>query len=213
MVSAAVTMTASSLLAPRLARRIRPAYVITVGLGVAIAGLVLITQARGLAPVVTGWALVTLGSGPMVVLSTDMVMGAAPPSKAGSAAALNETGSELGFALGIAILGSVSDSVYRSRIADALPRGLPASAGSASRESYAGAVAVAHDLPPKIAAALLGQSRAAFTSGMQVTAAISATLLAIVALAVLVLLRRFGPKSAPAPEVQPADDVRRLSRT
>jgi hypothetical protein len=48
---------------------------------------------------------------------------------------------------------------------------------------------------------------------MQVTAAISAILLAIVALAVLVLLRRFGPKSAPAPEAQPADDVRRLSRT
>jgi DHA2 family multidrug resistance protein-like MFS transporter len=73
----------------------------------------------------------------MVVLSVDMVIGAAPPSKAGSAAALNETGSQLGFALGIAILGSVSDSVYRSRIAGALPRGLPAPAGSAVPPSRA----------------------------------------------------------------------------
>jgi hypothetical protein len=48
---------------------------------------------------------------------------------------------------------------------------------------------------------------------MQVTAAISAILLAVVALAAVALLRRFGPKSGPAPEVRPADDVRRLSRS
>jgi DHA2 family multidrug resistance protein-like MFS transporter len=57
---------------------------------------------------VAGWALVTLGSGPMVVLSVDLVIGAAPPARAGAAAALNETGSQLGFALGIAALGGLS---------------------------------------------------------------------------------------------------------
>jgi MFS transporter, DHA2 family, multidrug resistance protein len=66
LVPAAAAMTASSLLAPRLASRIRPAYVIAGGLGVAIAGLLLISQASGLTAVVAGWALVTLGSGPMV---------------------------------------------------------------------------------------------------------------------------------------------------
>jgi MFS transporter, DHA2 family, multidrug resistance protein len=66
LVPAAAAMTASSLLAPRLASRIRPSYVIAGGLGVAIAGLLLISQASGLTAVVAGWALVTLGSGPMV---------------------------------------------------------------------------------------------------------------------------------------------------
>ena len=111
MLPAAVTMTVSSLIAPRLALRVRPAYVIAAGLVVAIAGLLLISQASGLTPVVAGWALITLGSGPMVVLSVDMVIGAAPPARAGSAAALNETGSQLGFALGIAILGSIASAI------------------------------------------------------------------------------------------------------
>jgi len=193
LVPAAATMTASSLLAPRLASRIRPAYVIAGGLGVAIVGLLLISQASGLTAVVAGWALVTLGSGPMVVLSVDLVIGSAPPDRAGSAAALNETGSQLGFALGIAVLGSVSAAVYRSRIAATLPHGVPDAVASASRESLAGAVSTAHDLPPHVAAALLGQARAAFTSGMHVTAAISAVLLACVALTVVILLRRSGP--------------------
>jgi DHA2 family multidrug resistance protein-like MFS transporter len=108
MVPAAVTMAASALAAPPLARRIRPAHVIAAGLALAAGGLLLIGQANGLAPVVAGWALVTLGSGPMVVLSVDLVIGAAPQSRAGAAAALNETGSQLGFALGIAALGGLS---------------------------------------------------------------------------------------------------------
>jgi MFS transporter, DHA2 family, multidrug resistance protein len=108
MVPAAVTMAGSALGAAPLARRIRPAYVIAAGLALAAGGLLLIGQVNGLAPVVAGWALVTLGSGPMVVLSVDLVIGAAPPARAGAAAALNETGSQLGFALGIAALGGLS---------------------------------------------------------------------------------------------------------
>jgi DHA2 family multidrug resistance protein-like MFS transporter len=207
LVPAAVTMTASSLTSPRLARRVHPAYVIVGGLAVAIAGLLLISQADGLAPVVAGWALITLGSGPMVVLSVDMVIGSVPQAKAGAAAALNETGSQLGFALGIAVLGSVSSAVYRARIV--VPHGVPAPAASASRGSLAGAVAAAPGLPARIAVALLSQSRAAFTSGMHVTATISAILLAGVAVASLILLRRTTPPSeadhlAAAPDPQSA---------
>jgi MFS transporter, DHA2 family, multidrug resistance protein len=202
MVPAAVTMTASSLLAPRLARSIRSSYVIAAGLAVAIAGLLLIGLVHGLTPVIAGWALISLGSGPMVVLTVDIVIGTVPVAKAGAAAALNETGSQLGFALGIAVLGSLSSAIYRARIAapaGLLARaGVPAPAASASRESYAGAVAAAQHLPPRIAAALLDQSRAAFTSGMQVTATVSAILLAGVALATVFLLRPAQSHGAPA---------------
>ena len=193
LVPAAAAMTVSAQLAPRLAQRIRPAYVIAGGLVVAIAGLLLIGQADGLAPVVAGWALISLGSGPVVVLSVDLIISAAPPAKAGSAAALNETGSQLGFALGIAILGSVASAVYRSRIAATLPAGLPGPASPAARASLAGAVATAHGLPAQLATALLAASRAAFTSGMHVSVTISAVLLACVALTSVGLLRRTGP--------------------
>jgi DHA2 family multidrug resistance protein-like MFS transporter len=189
MVPAAVTMTASSLVSPRLARHIRPAYVIAAGLAVAVGGLLLIGRAQALASVSAGWALVTLGSGPMVVLSVDMVIGSVPQAKAGAAAALNETGSQLGFALGIAILGSLSSAVYRARIA--VPAQVPARVASASKGSYAGAVAAAHGLPSRIATALLDQSRTAFTGGMHVTATTSAVLLAGVAVTTVIVLR--GP--------------------
>jgi DHA2 family multidrug resistance protein-like MFS transporter len=197
MVPAAVTMTASALVSPRLARRIRPGYVIASGLVVAIGGLLLIGQAAGLAPVVAGWALITLGSGPMVVLSVDMVMGAAPPEKAGAAAALNETGSQLGFALGIAVLGSLTNAVYQARLA--VPAQAPAAVAAASKASFAGAVAAAPALPARVAATLLSQARAAFTSGMHVTATTSAVLLVGVAVMAVVLLRHVGPAGAAAP--------------
>src|SRR5205807_8288742 len=56
---------------------------------------------------------------PAFTLSTDLVIGSAPPERAGAAAALSETGSELGGALGIAILGTIGTGGYRSSMAHA----------------------------------------------------------------------------------------------
>lgn len=67
------------------------------------------------------------------------------------------------------------------------------SGGDRSSCSQTKAGAAAHDLPPRIAAALLDQSRAAFTSGMHVTATISAVLLAGVAVVAVILLRPARP--------------------
>jgi MFS transporter, DHA2 family, multidrug resistance protein len=193
MLPAAVSMAVSSLAAPRLARFTRPAYLITAGLVVAIAGLLLIAAAHMAASVVAGWAVVTLGSGPVVTLSVDLILSAAPPTKAGAAAALNETGSQLGFALGIAVLGSVAAALYRSRVATAIPSRLPSRPAEGARDTLAGATAVAHDLPHPAATALLHAARDAFTTGMDGVAVISALVLAGVALGVLVLLRHVPP--------------------
>jgi DHA2 family multidrug resistance protein-like MFS transporter len=194
LVPAAVTMTASSLIAPRLARHLRPAYVIAAGLVVAISGLALIGLVGGLAPVAAGWALVAFGSGPMVVLSVDIVIGTVPQARAGAAAALNETGSQLGFALGIAVLGSLSSAIYRARIA--VPAGVPGPAASASKSSFSGAASAAGGLPSHISAALLSESRAAFLSGMHVTAITSAIALAGVAVTTIIVLRPNADQSA-----------------
>ena len=65
--------------------------------------------------------------------------------------------------------------------------------------SFAGAVAAAPALPARVAASLLSQARAAFTSGMHVTATTSAVLLVGVAVMAVVLLRHVGPAGAAAP--------------
>jgi MFS transporter, DHA2 family, multidrug resistance protein len=200
MLPAAVSMTVSSLTAPRLVRLTRPAFLITAGLVVAMAGLLVIATGRGAAPVAAGWAVITFGSGAVVTLSVSLILGAAPPARAGAAAALNETSSQLGFALGIAILGSVGAAVYRSHIASAVPSALPSAPAAGVRDTLAAAVAAARYLPHPAAVALLESARDAYTAGLHGVAVISAVLLAVIAPGVLLMLRHVAPYRQATPD-------------
>jgi DHA2 family multidrug resistance protein-like MFS transporter len=116
-------------LSPILARRIRPAVLFAGGLAVSVAGLLIVTQSgasSGLHVLVIGFAVVSFGGGPLVSLGTGVVIGSAPPEKAGSAAGLAQTGNEFGYALGIAIIGSIATAVYRHQIGDRAPSGTSA---------------------------------------------------------------------------------------
>ena len=53
-----------------------------------------------------------IGLSPIGAITTDLVMGAAPPERAGAASAISETSFEFGGALGIAVLGSLFTFVY-----------------------------------------------------------------------------------------------------
>jgi DHA2 family multidrug resistance protein-like MFS transporter len=114
-----------SLLTPAMVRRAHPTVVMTAGLALAAVGFGLLTQVgstSGLPVLVTGFIVYSLGLAPVFTLSNDVIIGIAPPERAGAAAALSETGSELGGALGIAILGSIGATFYRDRVTDgALP--------------------------------------------------------------------------------------------
>ena len=113
-----------SMLAPLLARRLRPAFALSAGLVLATGGFGLLTRVDGgsaLAVLVSGSLLVSLGLAPVFTLATDVIVGAAPPERAGAASAISETGSELGGALGIALLGSLATAVYGR---EALTQGL-----------------------------------------------------------------------------------------
>ncbi|OKK08924.1 MFS transporter [Streptomyces sp. CB02400] len=198
MLPAMVGSVVGSLLAPVVARRIRPAYVIGTGLLVAAAGLLLLTRADagpgpGLTAVVTGFALMNTGGGPAVVLGTDLVVGSAPLEKAGSAASMNETSGQFGFALGLATLGSLATAVYRHRIEGAVPDTAPPAAAEAAGDTLAGAVSAAEQLPGQAGAALLSSARDAFTGGMHVAAGVSSVLLTVVAVLVVALLRHVRP--------------------
>jgi MFS transporter, DHA2 family, multidrug resistance protein len=109
------------LLSPWLARRVRPVYLIVCGLSVAICGAGLLGRVGAtsdLLTLVTGYAIWNLGCAPLVSLSTYLVVGSAPPDRAGAAAALSETSAEFAFALGIALLGSLGTAVYRLQLGD-----------------------------------------------------------------------------------------------
>ncbi|GAA3926814.1 MFS transporter [Actinomadura viridis] len=187
-------------LSPLLARRIRPAVLIAAGLTVSVCGLLVLTRVgTGHAPatLITGWALIGLGAGPLVTLATELVVGSAPQAKAGSAAAMNETSGEFGYALGIAVLGSIGTALYRAEVE--VPAGVP----DAARESLTGAAAVADDLPGPVREALLDSARAAFTTGLHTVALLSAVALAGMAVLIAVMLRHVPPIGASEPKERP----------
>jgi DHA2 family multidrug resistance protein-like MFS transporter len=194
-------------LAPQLLRRVRPAYVIGAGLAMAAAGLVLLTRVGGsadLAILVVASCVISLGLAPVFTATTDLIVGSAPPERAGAASGISETGSELGGALGIAILGSIGVAIYRAGLADSLPAGVPSQASAAARDTLGGAVGVAQQLPADLGAALLAASREAFTTGLQVTAGISAVVAVGIAVLATVMLRGV-PTTAEAAEAAPAE--------
>jgi DHA2 family multidrug resistance protein-like MFS transporter len=73
--------------------------------------------------------------------------------------------------------------IYRSEIAAKMPPAVPPEAADAARDTLGGAVAVAAELPPDVAAALLAAARVAFVDGIHVVAAITAVVAIIAALA------------------------------
>jgi MFS transporter, DHA2 family, multidrug resistance protein len=195
-----------SMLTPALARRVRPAFAMAAGMVLAAIGLGLFTQldsAAGLAVLVTGSVVFSLALAPVDTLATDLAVGAAPPERAGAASALSETSAEFGGALGIAILGVIGTSIYRSQMTDALPAGIPPGTAAAARDTLGGAVAAAAQLPGQLGQALLLAARQAFTQGLHLAFTISAAAAIGVAILAVVLLRRLRPSSEPEARLDP----------
>lgn len=178
-----------SQLAPRIVRIVRPAYLIGGGLFVAAIGLAMLTRVAlsdGPALAVVASLLISLGLAPVFGITTELIVGSAPPEQTGAASGLSETGAELGGALGISILGSLSVAIYRADLAD-LPGGLSPEASESVRDTLGAAVAVAGSLPERAGAAVLEMTREAFLHGMHLTAGI--VTVAAVALAAISVVR------------------------
>lgn len=192
-VPSSVGFIVGSMSTPLLARRLSKPSILVTGLLFAAAGFGLLTQVAGgsgLVMLVTGSVVMSVGLAPVFTLTTDLIVGAAPPERAGSAAAISETGAELGGALGIAVLGSIGTAVYRFLMADAVPDGVPASAGEAAQDTLGAAIGVAAGLAEPHGPALLGAARSAFADAFVLIAIIGAAVMLATACIVATLLRR-----------------------
>jgi DHA2 family multidrug resistance protein-like MFS transporter len=189
-----------SQLAPRLARRVRPAFLMGAGLALTALALTALAADGGspdVALLVAVGVVTSLGTSPVFTLTQELIVGSAPPERAGAASAVAETGAELGGALGIAVLGSVGTAVYRSALADRLPPEIPAAAAEAARTTLGAAVHVAGQLPDPLGTALLTVAGDAFVQGLHLTAGISAAVASAAALTAVILLRHVRPGSVP----------------
>lgn len=169
----AVVFTFASFLTPPLAARIRPSRLIAGGMILAGAGFVWLAMASGLLEIVAASVVFSVGFTPVITLTTGLIVGAAPPERAGAASAMSETSVELGGALGIALLGSVGAALYRAHMTGSSLPGLSPEQAAASRATLGGALAAAAELPPAQADALLSAARDGFMTGLHVVAAIA----------------------------------------
>ncbi|MFF5788499.1 MFS transporter [Streptomyces sp. NPDC012693] len=196
--------TVSFMVCPIIARKIRPAYVIGAGIVGVVAVLLVFSQLSansGTATLIAGFAVFSFCGAPVVALGTNMVVGAVPPEKAGSAGALSQISNEFGAALGVATLGTLGLAVYRDQVEGAVPATVPADAAEAARDSVSGAAAAAQGLPQQVADALMEPVRVAFTGGIHTVATVSAILIAVAGAFFVALMRHvppIGQEEAPA---------------
>lgn len=187
-----VAVVISSLMAPAVVGRIRPALAAAGGLSLVAIGLgilALVDASSSLQLPVLGSIVFSLGLGPVFIVTTDLIVGTAPPEKAGAASAISETGAEFGGAIGIAILGSIGTAIYRGRVFDSIPEGLPAAARETARDTLGGALGVARQLPGRLGDGLIDAARDAFAAGLRVSVSISALIAVFVAVLVGTKLR------------------------
>ncbi len=196
----AIGFVVGSNVAPRFVHRAPPAVVLGASLALASVALALLTQVGGsfgLTIVVAASMVISLALSPVFTLTTELIVGSAPPERAGAASGISETGAELGGALGIAILGSIGTAVYRSQLASRLPASIPLEAREAARDTLGAAVGVAAQLPSSTGLALLDIARDSFVQGLHLAAAIGAVVAIAAALMAVVLLRNVPARSEP----------------
>jgi DHA2 family multidrug resistance protein-like MFS transporter len=201
---------AGSLLAPALVRRLGAGRTMASGLVLAALGLALLaqlpeTRGQGLALTLAGSTLLALGVSPVVTLATDLIVGAVPPERAGVASGLSEAGTEIGGALGIALLGSIATAAYRSDLHTTAPTG-------AHPHTLAEAAQTAARLPERVGAPLLDAARDAFTHGVHLAAIISALLAVLLAVLAATVLREAGEAPEPERHTRPSQPERLPAR-
>ena len=193
-----VAFIVGSLLAPTIAGWMRPSFVIASGFTLAAIGFFVLTRigaTDGPGIVVIAYVMLSLGLAPVFTMATDLIVGTAPPERAGLASGLSETSAELGGALGIAVLGSLVTFIYRSEMASSVPSDVPPAVATSASDTLGAAVTSAMSLADG-GTVLLRIAHAAFSNAVVVTSAVSAVLAVLAAIMVLTLLRDVG--SAPA---------------
>ena len=176
------TLMPTSRLAPMLVARIGARRVNVIGLLVVAGGMVTMAQLGTSSSywlVVGGLVPLGAGMGLAMTPATSAITEALPKAQQGVGSALNDLSRELGGALGIAVLGTVLTSSYRSNLHLS---GVPEPLAAKARDSFA----LGNHLGGRIAE----HANAAFVSGMHSALYFAAGAAVLAAAAVAGLLRR-----------------------
>jgi EmrB/QacA subfamily drug resistance transporter len=151
--------------------------------------------------------LVGAGMGFAMAPATDSIMGSLPPERAGVGSAVNDTTREIGGALGVAILGSITSASYAASVsATPLYKSVQAAspeAAAALRNSIGTAAAVAARAPAQAGAAITRVANDAFIHALNRTVIVGA----FVALGGVVVALLFLPARARVVEIEGLEEA------
>jgi EmrB/QacA subfamily drug resistance transporter len=143
----------------------------------------------GLANVVVGFLVYGVGFGLIVSAATSAVMLAIPKEKAGDGSDVNLVSRQLGGAIGVAVLGSLTSAIYRSKL-DFSNFNLSAEQQQKISDSLAGVVAIERELGAKAAASIDAMADAAMVDGLSWAMMVCAIVCVLSAVLCAWLLRR-----------------------
>ena len=173
---------------------------VLVALALCVLGTV--NEHTGALVVVGTLSLMGLGMANVMAPATDSIMGSLPRAKAGVGSAVNDTTRQAGGAVGVAVLGSVLASRYRSHVVHLLGRGFPLLAGAKDNVAAAKGFALANPAAQPVRGQILHAAYASFVSGLHVAVLLAACTIALTAVGVMLWLPARASDDNPA-----SDDV------
>ena len=144
----AVSIAVGSVVGARLAARLGTRVIVVTGLvlfGLSFAWIAVSTVTEPYLQIAAQMVIMGTGLGLTSTPATESILSVLPPAKAGIGSAVNDATREAGGALGVAVIGSVFNSVYQHQLAASPLHALPPAAFAAARDSVGAALALARD--------------------------------------------------------------------
>ena len=203
----AIAMAAVSPVSTVLAGRLGSRVVIPAGMALMGAGLLDLSTAgvhTSYPPLAIAVAIMGAGMGLVMAPASTTIMTTVPAHQAGAGSAVNDTIREVGGALGIAVVGSLAENVYRTKLGTALATAhLPQPVSHLASSSVAAADAVGRHVGGTSGAQLTAAAHTAFTTAMATGMRVSAVVALAAAIGVAFALparRRPEPVALPQPQ-------------
>jgi hypothetical protein len=202
----AITLIAIAPRGPKIINRFGVRRVVRVGFWIGAAAFALLATLD----VDTGYwvivvTLIPIAAGSAVVMpaSSQLIVGSVPLAKSGVGSAVNDVTREVGAALGIAVLGSITATRFHAAMATPT-ESLPPEIGEIATESVGQALVVADRLGGAAGQRLASEAQHAFTQGVGLAFLLAAGVMALAGY----FYGRLMPNSLPSREV----DVHRSPR-
>lgn len=185
--------TIGSGMSARLGGRLGPRITVSIGMGLAATGLLLVsrivTSQTPYVQLLPWLSVFSFGLGLAIPAATNTVMGVLPLDKAGIGSGLNDTTRQVGGALGVAVLGTIMNHQFLRGLDGTVAGDLLRSGQETlARSGIQGAHAAAQALPARLAEPLLAAANRAFSTGMASAMRTGGIILALGTVAVYFLI-------------------------